>query len=187
MPITYAKTDEQVEEERRLLYVGVTRAREQLVPVVGAGAHPRAAGPTRRPSRFLDGAARCSGRRLGRTRGGARRGRGRGAGSVRSSCRSCGATLTTAANASIGRCDDCPSDMDERLFERLRDWRSDRPEAAGVPAFVVFTDETLAAIAEQVPADVPALARIPGVGPAKLDRYGDAVLALCEGTSLRGE
>ncbi|HWO52181.1 MAG TPA: HRDC domain-containing protein, partial [Ornithinibacter sp.] len=49
---------------------------------------------------------------------------------------------------------------------------------ADVPAFVVFTDATLTAIAEKVPADVGALARINGVGPAKLERYGSDVLDL---------
>jgi DNA helicase II / ATP-dependent DNA helicase PcrA len=47
-----------------------------------------------------------------------------------------------------------------------------------VPAFVVFTDATLTAIAERVPADVGALASINGVGPAKLERYGTDVLDL---------
>jgi DNA helicase-2/ATP-dependent DNA helicase PcrA len=68
--------------------------------------------------------------------------------------------------------------MDERLFETLREWRLETSRAADVPAFVVFTDATLTAIAERVPTDVPSLARITGVGPAKLERYGDAVLAV---------
>jgi DNA helicase-2/ATP-dependent DNA helicase PcrA len=42
----------------------------------------------------------------------------------------------------------------------------------------VFTDATLVAIAETMPSDVAGLARIPGVGPAKLDKYGEAVLGL---------
>ena len=47
-----------------------------------------------------------------------------------------------------------------------------------MPAYVVFTDATLTAIAERVPADVGALARISGVGPTKLERYGADVLDL---------
>jgi DNA helicase-2/ATP-dependent DNA helicase PcrA len=47
-----------------------------------------------------------------------------------------------------------------------------------VPAFVIFTDATLTAIAEQRPADARALVGIPGIGARKLDRYGPAVLAL---------
>ena len=52
-----------------------------------------------------------------------------------------------------------------------------------MPAFVVFTDATLTAIAEKVPADVGALARINGVGPAKLERYGTDVLDLLKNFS----
>ena len=47
-----------------------------------------------------------------------------------------------------------------------------------MPAYVVFTDATLVAIAETVPADLRRLAGVPGVGPAKLDKYGEQVLAL---------
>jgi DNA helicase-2/ATP-dependent DNA helicase PcrA len=45
---------------------------------------------------------------------------------------------------------------------------------------VVFTDATLVAIAETVPADLRRLAAVPGVGPAKLDKYGEQVLALLQ-------
>lgn len=68
--------------------------------------------------------------------------------------------------------------MDERLFETLREWRLATAKESDVPAFVVFTDATLTAIAEKVPADAAALARISGVGPAKLERYGEAVLTV---------
>ncbi|WP_203350337.1 ATP-dependent helicase, partial [Streptomyces sp. S-9] len=54
MPITYAKTDEQIEEERRLLYVGVTRAREHLHLSWALSRSPGGR-PNRRPSRFLTG------------------------------------------------------------------------------------------------------------------------------------
>ena len=47
-----------------------------------------------------------------------------------------------------------------------------------MPAYVVFTDATLTAIAEQRPSDTSALVAIPGIGANKLDRYGEAVLAL---------
>jgi DNA helicase-2/ATP-dependent DNA helicase PcrA len=47
-----------------------------------------------------------------------------------------------------------------------------------VPAYVVFTDATLVDIAETLPRDLAGLARIAGVGSAKLDRYGEQVLAL---------
>jgi ATP-dependent DNA helicase UvrD/PcrA len=68
--------------------------------------------------------------------------------------------------------------VDEELFERLRAWRKERADEESVPAFVVFTDATLQLIAEQRPTSPAALLRISGVGPAKLERYGDALLAV---------
>ena len=68
------------------------------------------------------------------------------------------------------------------LNRTLQSWsgRSSRvvvsSDAAGVPAFVVFTDATLLAVAEQVPANRDDLAGIGGIGPAKLARYGDGLL-----------
>ena len=75
------------------------------------------------------------------------------------------------------RCDDCPSDVDVELLDRLKDWRRSAAKEQQVPAYVVFTDATLTAIAEQRPADTSALVAIPGIGANKLDRYGEAVLA----------
>ena len=186
LPITMADTPEAVEEERRLLYVGVTRARERLV-LSYAGARTPGAKATRRPSRFLDGTSSVLGdgarsqarrRKAPGTGGGA--GGGKGKPAVRSTCRTCGADLGTARERTIGRCSTCPPTMDERLFEALREWRLETAREADVPAFVVFTDATLTAIAEKVPRDVAALSRITGVGPAKLERYGAAVLSLLE-------
>lgn len=85
------------------------------------------------------------------------------------------------------RCEDCPSDMDEGLYERLREWRAVQAQRSGQPAFCVFTDKTLMAIAESVPDDDAELARIPGVGMRKLNRYGADVLAICAGQDLAGE
>jgi DNA helicase-2/ATP-dependent DNA helicase PcrA len=64
------------------------------------------------------------------------------------------------------------------LFDRLKDWRRRRAQADGVPAYVVFHDRTLAEIAERAPSSRHALSAIAGVGPAKLDRYADEVLAV---------
>ncbi len=186
LPITMADTPEAVEEERRLLYVGVTRARERLV-LSYAGARTPGAKATRRPSRFLDGTssvlgdgARSQARRRKAPATGGGSGGGKGKPAVRSTCRTCGADLGTARERTIGRCSTCPPTMDERLFEALREWRLETAREADVPAFVVFTDATLTAIAEKVPRDVAALSRITGVGPAKLERYGAAVLSLLE-------
>ncbi len=201
MPITYAKTDEQIEEERRLLYVGVTRARERLHLSWSLARSPGSR-PNRRPSRFLDGLRPGSGAATGRPAaggsGGVERGFTRGAGPDRASaaprrrqrtparCRVCGRTLTDAGEMKLMRCEDCPSDMDEGIYERLREWREVQARRSGQPAFCVFTDKTLMAIAESVPEDDHELARIPGVGARKLTRYGADVLAICAGRPVSG-
>ena len=64
------------------------------------------------------------------------------------------------------------------VFDALRDWRLERSRTDGVPAYVVFDNKTLEAIAAHSPEDKGALAAVPGVGPAKLERYADEVLAL---------
>ncbi|MFF7921624.1 ATP-dependent DNA helicase UvrD2 [Streptomyces mirabilis] len=191
MPITYAKTGEQIEEERRLLYVGVTRAREHLL-VSWALSRSPGGRPNRRPSRFLDGLRPGSVATAGRSAGGGPGGIERGIGSIggtvvrRTSwtparCRVCGRTLTDAGEMKLMRCEDCPSDMDEGLYERLREWRAVQAQRSGQPAFCVFTDKTLMAIAEAAPDDEGELARIPGVGVRKFNRFGADVLAICAG------
>lgn len=190
MPITYAKTDEQVEEERRLLYVGVTRAR---LHISLSWALSRAPGgrASRRPTRFLSGLRPGSSapgtRGAGAAAGGAadRGGRRKRRGPVL--CRVCGTTLTDAGEMKLMRCEGCPSDMDEGLYERLREWRSDQAKQLGQPAYCVFTDKTLMAIAESVPGDDGELSRISGVGGRKLERFGADVLAICAGEELVGE
>jgi DNA helicase-2/ATP-dependent DNA helicase PcrA len=81
----------------------------------------------------------------------------------------------------LRRCSGCPADYDEELFERLRAWRLAVSQAQQIPAFVVFTDATLQAIAEQLPTDDVGLATVPGVGPRKIADYGPAVLAVVAG------
>jgi DNA helicase II / ATP-dependent DNA helicase PcrA len=185
LPITMADTPEAVEEERRLLYVGVTRARERLVMSYARSRTPGGKA-TRRPSRFLDDTAAVLGeaaRSQPRRRKGAAGAGGRTAAPQRTTCRTCGADLATARERTIGRCATCPATMDEHLFEALREWRLATAREADVPAFVVFTDATLTAIAERVPTDTRELAGISGVGPAKLERYGRAVLDVLQNFS----
>jgi ATP-dependent DNA helicase RecQ len=67
---------------------------------------------------------------------------------------------------------------DEGLFERLRAWRRARAEQEDVPAFVVLHDSALKAIAASRPASRADLAGVPGIGAAKLERFGDDLLAL---------
>jgi DNA helicase-2/ATP-dependent DNA helicase PcrA len=173
IPITYADTPEAVEEERRLLYVGVTRARQWLT-ITWATARAPGGRATRRPSRFLDGLH--TGRRTP-SAGAAKGPRKRGP----AACRVCGKSLDGAAARKLGRCEDCPASYDEALFERLREWRAEQAKDASVPAYVVFTDLTLIALAEARPATDTELLAISGVGRTKLERYGADVLAICGG------
>jgi ATP-dependent DNA helicase RecQ len=69
------------------------------------------------------------------------------------------------------------------LFDRLRAWRAQVAKAHGVPAYVVFHDSTLRAIAQARPAGIEALRAIPGLGERKLDNYGAALLDLVGGDS----
>jgi len=170
LPIQHADGDEHaIEEERRLLYVGITRARRQVLLSWALSRQPGGA-RRRRRSRFLYGlvpehhpASRIA---LGE-RGGAK-----------PRCRVCGSPLVGVDALKLRRCGDCPSDVDTELLDRLRSWRSDEARDQQVPAYVVFTDATLTAIAEHRPVDRAALVGIPGIGSRKLDRYGAAVLAL---------
>ncbi len=180
LPTTYAKTMEQVEEERRLLYVGITRAREWLWLSYATARSP--GGRARRPSRFLP--------QLDRSGGGERAGGGGPARRVERrrpqvvSCRICGATLLAGADRKLGRCPTCPSDIDEELYERLREWRQRVAGAQKVPAYVVFTDATLTALAERKPGRTEELVAIAGIGPRKVGLYGDTVLALVAGATV---
>ena len=174
LPIQHADGDDAaVEEERRLFYVGVTRARVHLRL---SWALSRSAGGrrSRRRSRFLYGlvpdehpAARQP---TGRDGGGGGRGK--------PVCRICGKPLADAGSAKLGRCSTHPSDIDESLLEALKSWRSTEAKARSVPAYVVFTDATLIALAEQRPHDPSGLVAIPGIGSSKLERYGTEVLTL---------
>lgn len=68
-------------------------------------------------------------------------------------------------------------DPDSQLrFDALREWRSNTAREQNVPAYVIFHDSTLRAIAQAAPDDLDELAGIPGIGASKLERYGDAVL-----------
>jgi DNA helicase-2/ATP-dependent DNA helicase PcrA len=179
LPIQHASTEEQVEEERRLLYVGITRAREHLA-LSWALARSPGARRGRRASRFLLPLLPEPAGRPARPEPGARGGK------PAAVCVECGGPLRKGAERALGRCADCPGEVDVDLFERLRAWRSGRASAASVPAYVVFTDATLAAIAQTRPADAADLVRLPGIGPHKLDQYGADVLAIVAGKLPEG-
>jgi DNA helicase-2/ATP-dependent DNA helicase PcrA len=137
---------EAVEEERRLLYVAITRAREQLTLSWSLARNPGAK-RARPRSRFLTGLAPDSGPTAPPARSATKRPK---------------VVLEGPAG---------------ELFERLRAWRSQAAQSASVPAYVVFTDATLQAIAETRPATLRELSALPGIGARKLELYGEDVLA----------
>jgi len=130
LPVRQAKTDDAVAEERRLLYVGLTRAKRHLAVTWSAEA---------KPSRFLA---------------------------------ELGVETTRSVRPARKAVEDLPPS-----FATLREWRLKRAKADGVPAYVVFHDSTLAEIAERSPRTRGELASVAGVGPTKLERYADDVLA----------
>ena len=141
LPYRSRRSEADPEEERRLLYVGITRARAHLFlswpqePRTSASPFLQELGVARpAPEKTPAKAARK------------------------------GTAVTTPARGA--------------LFDRLKEWRRRRAQADGVPAYVVFHDATLAAIALRQPHDWADLAAITGVGPAKLERYADEVLGI---------
>lgn len=172
LPIQHAlkKGDDSrdVEEERRLLYVGITRAREHL-ELSWSLSRQEGGRRTRRRSRFLEGLdvpglAQSAPPRPARKR--------------ERTCRVCGGRLATNAERIIGRCSACPSDIDPELVETIRAWRAETAREMSVPAYVIFSDATLAAIAEARPTDEAGLLAVPGIGPVKFQRFGPQLLAL---------
>ena len=76
------------------------------------------------------------------------------------------------------RCRTCPATASEITVDRLRAWRLERAREREVPAYVIFTDATMEALAEVLPRDVEELLAISGIGPDKVERYGDDLLDL---------
>jgi len=72
---------------------------------------------------------------------------------------------------------------DPTLLETLRDWRGHQAKAQSVPPYIVFPNKVLEAIAAQQPTTLEELERIPGIGPAKLEQYGSAILTIVTGGS----
>jgi DNA helicase-2/ATP-dependent DNA helicase PcrA len=122
LPIRQAKEPEEIAEERRLFYVGLTRAKRHLAVTWSA-----------RPSRFL-------------------------------------------AELGMRAVQPKAAEPDDPLYAALKRWRLERATADDLPAYVVFHNSTLAAIAGRKPRDLSELGGVAGVGPAKLERYGSDVL-----------
>ena len=164
LPISLAEGPAAVEEERRLLYVGVTRAREHLV-ISYARARNAGGRASRKPSRFLDG--------IWPTGGGPAPQRGRSA-SSRSSRSSQSPKERARRAAAEFEADNDPATI--ALFEALRAWRAGVAKERSRPAYTVFADTTLRSIAVVKPGTLPQLSLIHGVGAVKLQEYGADVL-----------
>ncbi|MGO3795544.1 MAG: ATP-dependent helicase [Pauljensenia sp.] len=169
LPISMAQTPEAREEERRLLYVGVTRARDHLElswsRARGAG---RGRG-SRTRSRFLDGIwpEETASARPSRS----------GAGPTGSSPRH-----RSRAQAQEFEEENPPEVLE--LFARLKEWRGRAARAISKPAFTVLADQTLRDIAIARPKTLRQLGVIRGIGAVKLDRYGAPVLAIVRGEDV---
>lgn len=129
LPVRQARSAGQIAEERRLLYVGITRARRWLT-LSWAG----------KPSPFL---------------------------------RELGLIESEVPTRFV--------EPDDPRFAALKRWRLERALADDLPAFVVFHNSTLAEIVRRSPSSLGELAAVPGVGPAKLERYGRDVLEALRG------
>ncbi|KAJ1684435.1 hypothetical protein LUZ63_020190 [Rhynchospora breviuscula] len=174
LPITYAEGPAEVEEERRLLYVGLTRARRHLAVSWSLARNP--GGQARRkPSRFIVPLLPQGTTSTGEAAGPRRSRSGRKQMAV---CRMCRKPLVSAKERNRGYCDDCPVPYDEELFGALRSWRKQRADADSVPAYVVFSDATLEALAEVRPDSRQKMLQISGIGASKLEKYADEVLEI---------
>ncbi len=159
LPIRQAFDDDALlDEERRLLYVGITRARVHLLISWAAERETRGRTTRRQPSRFLADLRPRPAQRVTQLPD-----RFEAEQLKRQSVRP-----VTSAGAN--------PDDDDPLMAALRAWRTARAREDAVPAYVVFHDQTLAAIAEIRPSSAAGLRRIKGIGPAKLETYGDEIL-----------
>ncbi len=167
-----------LDEERRLFYVAVTRAKRDLLLTWSRARQPGGRG-NRSRSRFLDDAGATPadpGRSSSRAGAGPSRRRSQRRGPAQ--CRVCGKALVTATERTVGRCQSCPASADEQLVDALRAWRLDKARERSVPAYVIFTDATMTALAELRPSTEEELLSVSGIGPDKWERYGAELLEL---------
>ncbi|MGI9022499.1 MAG: ATP-dependent DNA helicase UvrD2 [Acidimicrobiales bacterium] len=149
------RLSDDVEEERRIFHVGITRARTSAVVLADAGA----------PSPFLDELTGVA-----------------AAPAVRAPERAAQERTKRARPPAQAL-----SPAGEAAFEALRAWRTDQARRENMPPYVVMSDAHLRGIADRAPTSLVALARCTGIGPVKLDRYGDDLLRVLEQAAKRAE
>ena len=160
LPISYAKTAAAREEERRLLYVAVTRARD-LLTLSWARSRGADGRGKRKRSRLLDGIWPEE----------------VGVGAPKKKARASARALNQAFEEEA-------SPQAIELFGRLKAWRLEVSRQAGVPPFAVFTDQTLRDIAQAMPKNTTQLRVIRGIGDVKVQRFAAPVLALVRGEEV---
>ena len=176
MPITFAESQHEIDEERRLLYVGITRSRTHLYLSSSSSRHAGGRG-RRKPSRFLAPLRR----QLGMEPAVRPIAPGSGKPSPNAAsrrrkpvtCVGCGDVLTVGTQIKRRRCQDCPVRYDEQLFEQLRSWRLSYAKELDTKAFMVLGDATLELLAEYKPTTDEELLKIPGIGERKLQQHGE--------------
>ena len=169
LPISLADSPELVAEERRLLYVGVTRARQHLeVSYAKAKTGGRA---NRKPSRFL---AHYWEPPALATKPANATASNRIASSSASTTRQTGNATTRSEKTNPTPL----SSADLEVFEVLRKWRAQAAKEMEKPTFTILPDAALVALAQTRPADETALIQIPGIGPVKLERFGSQLLKI---------
>lgn len=92
----------------------------------------------------------------------------------------CGNPITTPAEKTLGRHEECEPTYNEAAFTALKQWRLDTAREKQHPPYMVFTDATLLSVVEAMPASLAELLDISGIGPSKLEQYGEDVLAVLE-------
>jgi DNA helicase-2/ATP-dependent DNA helicase PcrA len=171
VPIGHARTEEAVAEERRLFYVAVTRAQRELRMTWAAERTFGAKVARRRPSPYLDDLQPLLD---ALTAGTAPADAARQLPALRDTVRAARGTRATRTRG------DKPelAAADKPLFDELRSWRTQRARAAGVPAYVIFDDKTLIAVATRRPGDPASLRSVPGIGPVKSERFAGELLEI---------
>jgi DNA helicase-2/ATP-dependent DNA helicase PcrA len=151
LPFALSTSSEAIAEERRLFYVGITRAKRFLaISFTGSRDGERRSKP--RPSPFLS--------------------------EIRPEAPSPAGTAPPSVETSRRSRKKVAPTIADPLFDALRAWRATMAANAGLPAYVIFHDSTLEEICRIRPESPAELRAIPGVGPLKMQRYGEKILEI---------